>query len=117
MMSDHAAFASLQVPTEWGTPKFQLGQTVSCDDGTGFIVGAMYSDEHSMNPEDDQECVGWWFWICVPTVVGERLVKNVWGKHQDVIQPAVETVGTVVPERQCRVTSAVCLEPLLYGVS
>lgn len=117
MMSDHGNFASLQLPTEWGTPKFQLGQTVTCDDGTGFIVGALYQDEQSMDDMDDPECVGWWFWICVHRVVNGRQIVDIWGKHQDVIHPTVDAVDAVAPNSCCRITAANTLKPLLHGVS
>ncbi len=115
MMLDHATFACLQFPSEWGHPRFQLGQTVSCDDGTGFIIGATYSDEHSMNPGDDQECVGWWFWICFETVVAGRVLKNVLGKHQDVIQPVNQSVDLVAWQQHGSSTPISILEPLLYS--
>lgn len=115
MMSDHATFASLQIPTEWGQPKFQLGQTVTCDDGTGFIVGALYQNECSMDATDDPECIGWWFWICVHKVVNGRHTVDIWGKHQDVIRPAVDSVGTVARQPHDSSTPVNILEPLLYG--
>lgn len=110
MIADRVHFACLQFPREWDSPKFQIGQTVVCDDGVGVIVGATYESLQTHNPEFDTAKFGWWFFICIHSNVDDLVLKDVIGHHQDVIQPvytAVEDVSHCIHRRDTDVCSDV----------
>lgn len=100
MMPVHEHFACLQIPRDWDEPKFHIGETVICDDGTGVIVGATYESLQTHNPEFDTAKFGWWFFICIHSNVGDLVLKDVIGHHQDVIQPVRTTVEEVSQRTQ-----------------
>ncbi len=116
MMPDHADFSCLQFPRDWEQPKFRLGDRVSVDGQTGLIVGAFYASSCSCNPTFDNYEFGWWFEVAIKTTVPGRVLTNVMGHHQDVLQPVLTPVDSEIQHQQVGMTLANSPEPLAVGV-
>lgn len=116
MMLDHDDLSCLQFPAKWGQPKFRLGDTVACDGEQGIIVGVTYESELNCDPEFDKYQMGWWFLVCIPTIVGGKVLKNTTGHHQDVLQPVVDAVDAGIQQEGVCIHPINTLEPLCYGV-
>ncbi len=116
MMLDHGSFSCLQFPMEWGQPRFKLGDTVLCDGEQGIIVGASYESSISCDPEFDTYQLGWWFFVCTQTIVGNKVLKNTTGHHQDVLQPVLAVGSSGIQTQQPGITHTNTLEPLAFGV-
>jgi hypothetical protein len=60
MMLDRGRFSTIQFPSEWGIPRFQLGQLVRSNGNLAVVIGVNY-----VSPMSDQ-CLtqdvesGWW---------------------------------------------------------
>ena len=118
MMIDRGNFARacLQFPSDWERPKFHLGDRVTVDGETGLIVGAFYASSDSCDPEFDSYELGWWFEVVTQTVIPGKVLTNVIGHHQDVIQPELTTIDIEIQRQPESMTFANTLEPLAFGV-
>lgn len=89
MMPNHEGFSYLQFPQEWGTPKFQMGETVIADGDVGLVVGYTYHPPTNFHSVMNNAQPGLWVYVLFPPRILECPVGNVLGYHQDVIQPVL----------------------------
>lgn len=116
MIADHASFSCVQFPSEWGTPKFKLGDVVRVDGDVGTIIGIHYESLLSYDPEFDNHEMGWWFMVSVPHAVENRVLKHVSGYHEDVIQPVLAIGSSGIQQEGVCIPPINTLEPLCSGV-
>jgi hypothetical protein len=73
-------------PSTWTAPKFQFGMTVLVRERTGQITGLdYYTHEQAVALETT---AGWWYYVFEQrTVSNGKVVSDVAGYHESVIQP------------------------------
>jgi len=84
MIQHHGSFA-IQYPANWTAPQFQFGQTVQVRERTGQVTGLDYYTHEQAAALETSE--GWWYYVFeTRTVSNGKVVSDVSGYHESVIQ-------------------------------
>ena len=87
MIDRHAQFSSIQIPTEWGSPRFQMGQRVQLDpDNPGVVTGIEYIAPSSYWEHEGVDA-GWHYAITLDTTASRYRLEPVSYYYESVIQP------------------------------
>jgi len=84
MIDRHGNFA-MQLPSTWTAPQFQFGETVQVRERTGQITGLdHYTSDQAATLQTTE---GWWYFVFeTRTLTDGRVIADVSGYHESVIQ-------------------------------